>query len=66
MTGLGSDVKYLVRLVTNAVAEHEHLYGGETPSIHSIVCNTMPSYMRDATIFGGSRPFGVQGLVVGN
>ena len=66
MTGLGSDVKYLVRLVTNAVAKHEHLYGGETPSIHSIVRNTMPFYMRDATTFGGSWPFGVQGLVVGN
>ena len=67
MTGFRSDVKYLVRLVTNAVAKHEHLYGGETPSIHSIVRNTIPSYnIRDATIFGGSRPFGVQGLVVGN
>ena len=66
MTGFRSDVKHLVRLVINAVAEHEHLYGGKTPSIHSIVCNTMPSYMRDATTFGGSRPFGVHGLVVGN
>ena len=66
MTGFGSDVKHLVRLVTNAVAEHKHLYGGKTPSIRSIVSNTMSSYMRDATIFGGSWPFGVQGLVVGN
>ena len=66
MSVFWSDVKHLVRLVTNAVAEHEHLYGGKTPSIHSIVCNTMSSYMRDATTFGGSWPFGVQGLVVGN
>ena len=66
MTGFESDVNHLVRLVANVVAEHEHLYGGETPSIHSIVRNTMASYMRDATTFGGSRPFGVQGLVVEN
>ena len=66
MTGFRSDVKPLLRLVTNAVAKHEHLYGGKTPSIHSIVCNMMSSYIRDATTFGGSRPFGVQGLVVGN
>lgn len=66
MTGFVSDVRHLVRYVANAVSEHEYIYGGEAPSVHSLVRGTMASYIRDATTFGGSRPFGVQGLMVGN
>ena len=66
MTGFSSDVKHLVRSVANAVSEHEYLYAGELPSIHNLVRNTLASQIRDATIGGGSRPFGVQALMVGN
>jgi 20S proteasome alpha/beta subunit len=66
MTGFASDVNHLVRFVANAVSEHEYLYGGGVPTVHSLVRNTLASYMRDATTFGGSRPFGVQGMLVGN
>lgn len=66
MTGFASDVNHLVRFVANAVSEHEYLYGGEVPSVHSLVRNTLASHIRDATTFGGSRPFGVQGMMVGN
>lgn len=65
MTGFASDVKHLVRYVASVVSEYEHLFGGAVPSIHSLARDTMSSYMRDSTAAGG-RPFGVQGLIVGN
>ena len=66
MTGFASDVNHLVRYVANAISEHEYLYGGEVPSVHSIVRSTLASYVRDATTHGGSRPYGIQGLMVGH
>jgi 20S proteasome alpha/beta subunit len=66
MTGFASDVKHLVRYVANVVSEHDYLYGGDAPNVHSLVRDTLSSYMRDATTLGGSRPFGAQALVVGN
>ncbi len=66
MTGFLSDVRHLVRYVANSVSDYEYIYAGGTPSIHSLVRDTMASYIRDATTAGGARPFGVQALLVGN
>lgn len=65
MTGFASDVKHLVRYIASVISEYEFLYGGEVPSIHSIVRDSFASYMRDSAARGG-RPFGAQGLIVGN
>ena len=65
MTGFASDVKHLVRYIASVISDYEFLYGGEVPSIHSIVRDSFASYMRDSAARGG-RPFGAQGLIVGN
>ncbi len=63
MTGFASDVKHLVRYVASVISEYEYLYGGEVPSIHSIVRDSLASYLTDSS---AGRPFGTQGLIVGN
>uniref|UniRef100_A0A7S3QEI4 Proteasome alpha-type subunits domain-containing protein n=1 Tax=Chaetoceros debilis TaxID=122233 RepID=A0A7S3QEI4_9STRA len=65
MTGFASDVQYLVRYAAGHVAEHEHLYAGDAPTAPTLVRDALAPCLRDATMSGGSRPFGVQGLVVG-
>jgi len=64
MTGFSADTQYLVRYAASQISEHEHLQAGAHFYAQSLVRDVLAPRLRDATMGGGSRPFGVQALAV--
>ena len=64
LTGFSSDAEYLCRYAAGHVSEHEYLYGGTNMNAQSLIRDALAPQLREATMGGGSRPFGVQGLAI--
>ena len=64
MTGFSADTQHLSRYAAAQVSEHEHLNEGSNFYAQGLMCDVLAPRFRDATLSGGSRPFGVQALVV--
>lgn len=63
MTGLASDVEHLFRVLQKQVDAHWNIHA-EHATTHSMTMDMADTFQQE--IFSGSRPFGVQCLLVGS
>ena len=70
MTGLASDVDYLISILQSQVEDHRYIYDGASAARTSAlptsqILETLANILQKETLYDGQRPLGVQVLLVG-